>query len=55
MIAHVLGDILFIQTGIESDELDAATDRLKLEEDPEYQMLVKEYTEQVQSIRLGQP
>jgi hypothetical protein len=35
--------------------LDLATDRLKLEEDPEYQVLVKEYTEAVQKIRLGQP
>ena len=47
MIAHVLGDILYNQTGIESEELDLATDYLKLEDDPEYQLLVKEYTEAV--------
>ena len=49
----MLGDILFIQTGIESDELDLATERLGLEDDPEYQVLVKDYTEAVGQIKLG--
>ena len=32
----VLQDKLYFSTGIESDELDASTERLGLEEDPEY-------------------
>jgi hypothetical protein len=42
-----LGDKLFIKTGVESEDLDAATERLGLEQDPEYMEMVKEYTETV--------
>jgi len=35
-----LGDKLYFTTGVESDELDAVTDRLQLEEDEEYKNMV---------------
>ena len=55
LIPQILGDLLYAQTGIESDELDNASDRLGLEDDTEYQMMVNEYKEQVGNLRLGQP
>jgi len=45
---------LFLLTGVESDDLDANTERLKLEEDADYQIMVKDYTEKVGAIQLGQ-
>lgn len=50
-----LADKLYFTTGIESEELDASTDRLQLEEDEEYKEMVNEFTQEVQKIRLGQP
>lgn len=50
-----LSDKLYFATGIESDELDAATDRLQLEEDEEYKDMVQEFTVEVSKIRLGEP
>jgi hypothetical protein len=50
-----LSDKLYFATGIESDELDAATDRLQLEEDEEYKEMVQEFTVEVSKIRLGEP
>ena len=52
-ISHILGDKLFLLTGVESEDLDANTERLQLEEDAEYQKMVREYTEKVQGINLG--
>ena len=53
IIEQVLADKLFIQTGIESHDLDEATERLKLEEDADFQLMVKDYTDQVNAIQLG--
>lgn len=39
-----LSDKLYFATGVESDELDAATDRLELEEDAEYKLMVEDFT-----------
>lgn len=50
-----LADKLYFTTGIESDELDASTDRLQLEEDEEYKEMVQAFTVEVSKIRLGQP
>ena len=50
-----LADKLYFTTGIESDELDASTDRLQLEEDEEYKEMVAAFTNEVGKIRLGQP
>lgn len=50
-----LADKLYFTTGIESDELDAATDRLQLEEDEEYKEMVQAFTVEVSKIRLGEP
>lgn len=50
-----LADKLYFKTGIESDELDVATDRLQLEEDEEYKEMVQSFTIEVQKIQLGQP
>ena len=50
-----LADKLYFTTGIESDELDASTDRLELEEDEEYKEMVQAFTVEVSKIRLGQP
>lgn len=50
-----LADKLYFKTGIESDELDVATDRLKLEEDEQYKEMVEAFTVEVQKIQLGQP
>jgi len=54
IIAMVLADKLHEATGVNSDDLDAATERLNLEEDAEYQIMVREYTQVVQKIKLGQ-
>ena len=51
----VLSDKLYFQTGVESDELDAATDRLNLEDDDEYMQVVSGFTEEASKIKLGQP
>ena len=50
-----LGDKLYFATGVESDELDAVTDRLELEEDAEYKKMVEDFTEEVSKIKLGAP
>ena len=50
-----LSDKLYFATGVESDELDAATDRLELEEDDEYKQMVEDFTAVVSQIKLGQP
>lgn len=50
-----LSDKLYFATGVESDELDASTDRLGLEEDDEYKKMVEDFSAEVQKIRLGQP
>jgi len=48
-----LSDKLYFETGVESDELDKATDRLELEEDEEYKKMVEEFTKEVSKIKLG--
>jgi len=49
----VLSDKLYFLTGVESDELDAATDRLNMEDDEEYMQIVAGFTEEASLIRLG--
>ena len=49
----VLADKLFDAVGIESYDLDGATERLKLDEDPEYQVEFKQYEKNVAELRLG--
>ena len=49
----VLSDLLFDAVGVESYDLDAATERLKLEEDPEYQILCGQYQAAVGELKLG--
>ena len=50
----VLSDMLFDAVGVESYDLDAATERLLLDEDPEYQILCTQYQTAVQDLKLGQ-
>ena len=50
-----LSDKLYFATGVESDEIDKATDRLELEEDDEYKKMVEDFTTEVSKIKLGQP
>lgn len=50
IMTPILSDKLYFQTGVESDELDAATDRLNLEEDEEYKVIVNEFTEEAAKI-----
>ena len=50
-----LGDKLYFAAGVESDELDAVTDRLELEEDEEYKKMVTDFTAEVSKIKLGAP
>lgn len=45
--------MLFDAVGVESYDLDAATERLKLEEDPEYQILCGKYQTEVAALKLG--
>ena len=49
-----MADRLFLKTGVESDDLDKTTEDLNLDNDPEYQKMVAEYTEKVQSMNLMQ-
>ena len=49
----VLSDMLFDAVGVESYDLDAATERLQLEEDPEYQILCANYQTAVNALKLG--
>ena len=46
-----LHDQLFLQTGVDFDDLDANTIRLKLEEDPEYIKCLKEYGEKMDKLQ----
>jgi len=50
----VLSDMLFDAVGIESFDLDAATERLELEEDPDYQILCGQYQTAVAGLKLGE-
>jgi hypothetical protein len=52
IIEPVLADRLFTMTGIDSDDLDIATEQLKLEEDAEFQMMIAEYSQKVTAINL---
>ena len=53
-IANAFGDLLFNELGIESNELDAATEYLGLEKsDKEYQKLCEEYTAAIGNLKLG--
>lgn len=45
IIIHVLGDKLFMATGVENEDLDLATENLNLEEDPAYKQLELEYAQ----------
>ena len=53
-LTPILADKLFQVSGIESDELDSATERLGIEQDPKYQLMVKDYKEKVAALKLGQ-
>lgn len=44
-------DNFFIRTGIEKDDLDQAVVSLKLEEDAEYQQILKEYGEAIEKLQ----
>ena len=44
LIQQVLADKLCLATGIETEELDAQTEKLNLEQDEEYMQMVKDYT-----------
>ena len=45
VLTNVLSDKLFLAVGVEMDMLDAATDRLQLDMDEEYLIMVRDYTE----------
>jgi hypothetical protein len=40
---------------LESEDIDAANERLNLEGNASYQLMVQEYMQIVQDIKLGQP
>ena len=44
---HLLEEMAFKQLGLEPQDFDDATDRLKLEEDPQYQILEAEQIEKI--------
>jgi len=47
----ILTDRLFLQTGVELEDLVKDSEKLKLEEDPEYQKLMKEYEEKIELLQ----
>lgn len=53
ILQYVLSDKLFDLEQIEGEDLDAATERIGLESDAEYQIMVQEYMIKVQEIKLG--
>ena len=53
LLQQTLADVLFVETGVESYELDAATEFLGLEQDKEYMDMCADYTRQVGEIGLG--
>ena len=52
MIDSIMKDMFFFATGIESWQLDYATDKLKLEENLEFQLMEQKYKQGVQEIQL---
>ena len=53
IIEAVLADKLFFATGVESTDLDEATERLKLEQDAEFQLMIQEYTQKVSQLNIA--
>ena len=53
LVQSYLADKLFQKCGIESEELDGATETLGLEQDPEYMGMVQEYQMKVAGLKLG--
>tara|TARA_B110000285_G_scaffold57943_1_gene66249 strand:- start:163 stop:312 length:150 start_codon:yes stop_codon:yes gene_type:complete len=49
-----LADKVFLEMQVDSEDIDAANERLNLEANPDYQVLVQEYMTTVQEIKLGQ-
>ena len=47
IIAQVLSDKVFLEMGIDSEDIDAATERLNVEGNAEYQLIVQEYMAKV--------
>lgn len=52
-LQQILGDKLYQTLGVDSEELDSATERLKLEDDKEFIDLQKKYQEAVKQLKLG--
>ena len=50
LLQQVLGDKLYAETGVESNEHDAATEFLHLEDDAEYKQMCADYTAQVMEV-----
>ena len=55
LIQAVLSDILHKEMDIEGEDLDAATEITGLEKDSDYMIMVQEYMQKVQALKLGVP
>lgn len=53
VIAQVLADKVYLELKVDSEDIDAANERLNLEANPDYQLMVQEYMTTVQEIKLG--
>ena len=53
VIAQVLADKVYLELKVDSEDVDAANERLNLEANSDYQKMVQEYMTTVQEIKLG--
>ena len=53
IVENIIIDKLYFEYGIEPEELDAASERLEIEQDPVFNQMLNEYNEKINQLNLG--